>query len=171
MTPIGLFSRVAVALGVTAGAFAALGLRINASPSLPVGLYVATSSADANLAEFCPTGPFASLSMSRGYRDRGVCPDGGAPLLKPVVARHEDLVEVAAAGLSVNGRLLENTAPLSVDTKGRSLTPWPLGRYRVAPDEVWVASSYSRRSFDSRYFGPIPTRQIRSLVRPLATTP
>lgn len=161
MTPIGLFSRVAVALGVTAGAFAALGLRINASPSLPVGLYVATSRADANLAEFCPTAPFASLSVSRGYRDRGVCPDGGAPLLKPVVARAGDR----------NGQLVAYTAALRTDTKGRELVPWPSGLYRVETDAVWVASSYTVRSFDSRYLGPIRTHCIRDFVRPLVTLP
>jgi conjugative transfer signal peptidase TraF len=128
-----------------------------------------SSEPSANLIEFCPAEPFASLALSRGYRDQGVCSDGGAPLLKPLVARVGDVVEVSVAGIAVNDRLLRNTAPLRMDTKGRTLTSWPPGRYTVEPGFVWVASSYSRRSFDSRYFGPVAIRSIRDHVRPLLT--
>jgi conjugative transfer signal peptidase TraF len=146
-----------------------VGLRINASPSLPLGLYVTTSKPGANLVEFCPAEPFASLALSRGYRDPGACRDGGAPLLKPVVARAGDLVDVSAAGIAVNGRLLPNTAPLHTDTKDRPLTSWAPGRYIAQPGFVWVASSYNPRSFDSRYFGPVAISSIRAHVRPLLT--
>lgn len=145
------------------------GLRINGSPSLPLGLYMTSSQPNSYLVEFCPVEPFASLALSRGYRDQGVCSDGGAPLLKPVVARAGDLVQVSGAGIAVNGHLLPNTAPLRADTKGRPLMPWPPGRYTVEPGFVWVASSYSRRSFDSRYLGPVAIRSIRDQVRPLLT--
>jgi conjugative transfer signal peptidase TraF len=145
------------------------GLRINTSPSLPLGLYVTSSEPGANLVEFCPSEPFASLALSRRYRDPGACSDGGAPLLKPVVAREGDLVEVSGAGIAVNGHVLPNTAPLHRDTKGRTLTSWPVGRYRVEPGFVWVASSYNPRSFDSRYFGPVATSSIRDHVKPLLT--
>ena len=145
------------------------GLRINASPSLPVGLYVTSSERDANLVEFCPAEPFATLALSRGYRDSGPCSDGGAPLLKPVVARPGDLVDVSVAGIAVNGHFLPNTAPLHRDTKDRPLTGWASGRYVVQPGFVWVASSYNARSFDSRYFGPVAISSIRDHVKPLLT--
>lgn len=160
----------AVAAGVLIGTFqlcGLVGLRINASPSLPVGLYITSSQPEADLVEFCPAEPFASFAISRGYRDAGACRDRATPLLKPVVARAGDVVEVSGQGIAVNGRLLPNTAPRATDTRGRSLTPWPFGRYVVALDMVWVASSYESRSFDSRYFGPIPTNSIRDHVRPL----
>ena len=184
MTMTGLFDRLRntrpaaverlglIAVGVLIGTFQLcgwVGLRINASPSLPVGLYMTTSRPEANLAEFCPAEPFASLAISRGYRDRGACRDGATPLLKPVVARAGDVVEVSEQGIAVNGRLLPNTAARSADTYGRPLQPWPDGRYIVAPETVWLASSYEARSFDSRYFGPIPTSSIRDRVRPLLT--
>jgi len=105
--------------------FGLLGLRINWSPSLPIGLYI-TDAESSTLVEFCPSEPFASLALSRGYRDPGSCSDGGAPLLKPVVARASDLVEVSAAGIAVNGHLLPNTTPLRKDTNGRPLKSWPL---------------------------------------------
>ena len=184
MTMIGLFGRFRntrpaavkrlglIAVGVLIGTFQLcgwVGLRINASPSLPVGLYMTSSKPEADLAEFCPAEPFASLAISRGYRDGGVCRDGATPLLKPVVARAGDVVDVSEQGIAVNGRLLPNTAARPADTHGRPLHPWPCGRYVVVPDTVWVASSYEGRSFDSRYFGPIPTSSIRDRVRPLLT--
>jgi conjugative transfer signal peptidase TraF len=149
--------------------FGFFGLRINTSPSLPVGIYVVTSDSGANLAEFCPAEPFAALSLVRGYRDPGACRDGGAPLLKPVVAKAGDLVELSSRGISVNGVLLANTAPLPKDTKGRRLEPWRFGCFRVAPGTVWVASSYHSRSFDSRYFGPVDTTAIRHRMKAFLT--
>jgi conjugative transfer signal peptidase TraF len=160
------------ATGVVVATFecsGALGLRINTSPSLPVGLYITTTDAAANLVEFCPMEPFATLSIVRGYRDPGTCRDGAAPLLKPVIARTDDVVEVSARGISVNGALLPNTAPLATDTKGRHLEAWPFGRYVVEPGAIWVASSYHPRSFDSRYFGPLPTAAIRHRLKALLT--
>ena len=155
---------------VLALAAAWAGLRLNDSPSMPTGLYVRTSSeSNASLAVFCPAGPFARLSVERGYRSRGNCPDGAEPLAKPIAARSADIVELSAAGMAVNGWLLPNTAPLVTDTAGRPLSHWPFGRYVVAPGSVWVASSYSPRSFDSRYFGPVKASQVREHVRPLVT--
>jgi len=145
------------------------GLRLNGSPSLPIGLYVTSPESSTNLVEFCPAEPFASVALSRGYRDPGACSDGGAPLVKPVIARPGDLVEVSRAGIVVNDHVLPNTTPLRVDTKGRPLTSWPPGRYTVEPGFVWVASSYNARSFDSRYFGPVAISSVRNRVKPLLT--
>jgi len=143
------------------------GLVVNTSPSLPIGLYIRTRDANANLVEFCPAEPFATLAVRRGYREAGNCPDGAAPLLKPVVAMSGDLVEFSANGITVNGVLLRNTAPLPRDTKGRPLEAWPSGSYFIARGTVWVASSYNPRSFDSRYFGPVSAAAIRHHVKPL----
>lgn len=143
------------------------GIRINASPSLPLGLYVPTSEAHAPLVEFCPPEPYASLAIQRGYRTEGVCRDGATPLLKPIVAREGDWVEVSDAGVRVNGRLLPNSAPRASDTSGRPMPTLPRYTHRVAPGTVWVVSSYNPRSFDSRYFGPIPIRSITAKLRPI----
>jgi conjugative transfer signal peptidase TraF len=186
MTVTGLFSRLRKTKAATArliavtilivlvGAFevgGVAGLRINGSPSLPVGFYLVTAHSDSNLVEFCPPEPFAELALARGYRDVGSCGDGGAPLLKPVVARAGDVVQLLTEGIAVNGRHLPNTAPLKIDTRGRPLTPWPAGRYTVGSDSVWVASSYNGRSFDSRYFGPVSLGSIRNYVQPWITLP
>ena len=36
-----------------------------------------------------------SFAAIRGYRDAGNCPDGATPLMKPVVARSGDIVDVS----------------------------------------------------------------------------
>ena len=144
------------------------GIRINTTPSLPIGLYV-ESYPQSRLIEFCPSGVPAAISVRRGYRGSGDCPDGASPLLKPIVAQFGDLVEFSAGGISVNNHFLRNTAPLSVDTERRPLEHFPFGRYVVSADEVWVASSYNKRSFDSRYYGPVPKIRIRDHLRPLLT--
>ena len=147
-----------------------IGLRYNDSASMPVGLYIKTSSqSDAILIVFCPEEPFGSMSMLRGYRSQGNCPDGAEPLAKPVAARSGDTVDLSDRGMAVNGRLLPNTAPLGEDSVGHPLSHWPFGKYVVEARTVWVASSYSPRSFDSRYFGPIKTDLVRESVRALLT--
>jgi conjugative transfer signal peptidase TraF len=155
---------------VTSAGFIAglVGIRVNTSSSLPLGLYVRTSDPTAMLVEFCPAEPFASFSQSRGYRVAGFsCPDRAVPLLKPVVAHAGDAVEVSVAGIAINGRLLPNTSALTRDAAGRSLTPWPSGQYIVEPGFVWVASTYSKGSYDSRYIGPVEEKLIRGRLKPL----
>ena len=144
------------------------GIRINTTPSLPVGIYVVADD-NSPLIEFCPAGAAGALAARRGYRNAGSCPDGASALLKPIVARAGDVVELTADGIWVNERLIRNTAPLSVDTEHRPLEHYPYGRCVVSQGEVWVASSYNKRSFDSRYYGPVPTRDIRAHLRALLT--
>ena len=138
-------------------------LRINTSASLPVGLYIVSSSG--TFVEFCPDDH--GLSAQRHYRARGACPDGAAPLLKPVIDSPADEVILSPAGIAVNGKLLPHTAPLDHDSEGRTLAHWPSGRYTAVPGTLWVASSYNPRSYDSRYLGPIPETAVRARLRSL----
>lgn len=170
-TDLALTKRLGIAvLGILVMAVmmpALVGLRLNNSPSLPVGIYMVTADRTATLIEFCPAEPYASLARARGYRDEGICADGGAPLMKPIAARSGDHIEVSVDGIAVNGNILPNSAALAVDTKGRTLEHWPFGIYVVESGMVWVISPHNRRSFDSRYFGPISTASIRDRLRPL----
>ena len=163
----------ALALAVTSVAAFGLcawgGVRFNSTGSLPIGLYRVSAAADGNLAEFCPPEPLSRLSVVRQYRNRGNCPDGDNPLMKPIVAWPGDVVDLSESGLKVNGKLLGNTAPRSQDSKARPLPHYPFGTYRVSAGNVWVASSYHPLSFDSRYFGPIPTSIIRHRLKPFLT--
>ena len=154
-------------LGLIAGWV--FGIRLNLTPSLPLGFYITSHSPSANLVEFCPQGAAAFISLSRQYRTAGACPDGGAPLLKPAVAISGDQVQVNADGIRVNGQLLPNSAARFRDHLQRPLDPWPYGTYKVEPGTVWVVSSFNSYSFDSRYYGAVPASSIRHHLRPLWT--
>jgi conjugative transfer signal peptidase TraF len=158
---IGLLTTACFVAGVA-------GVRVNTSSSLPLGLYLRTGDTSAQLVEFCPAEPFGALSRDRGYRIRGfTCPDHAVPLLKTVIARAGDIVDVSPAGIAVNGRLLPNTLPLKADAAHRPLIAWPTGTYAVRPGTIWVASTYSRASYDSRYIGPVEEKLVRGRLKPL----
>ena len=155
LTGIGLLCALALGLGV----------RVNLTPSLPIGLYIAD--ARGSLVEFCPPGSAGEVSAVRGYRELGVCPDHHAPLLKPIVARVGDQVAIDAQGIRVNGAALPNTQAQSLDHRRRPLQAYRAGNYTVAPGTVWVASTWNDGSFDSRYFGPIRIEAVRATLVPL----
>lgn len=155
-------------LGAAAGLFYLCGLRINVTPSIPLGLYVRTGAGPARglIVEFCPSG--MSAEESGRYRGFGLaCPDRNIPLLKPVVAGPGDRVEFSETGMRVNGRRLPNTAPRQIDGQGRAIRAWPAGEYTVETGKIVVASSYHSGSYDSRYLGPISVADVRSTLRPL----
>jgi conjugative transfer signal peptidase TraF len=150
------------------------GLVFNYTHSVPFGIYreiadpANTPHNPAPYVFFCPDVRWLSMKDQPNYRNpMRTCPDGFSPLIKPVVAWPGDTVKTSATGIVVNGLLLPNTTVLSRDSTGRQLHPFPAGTYRVQNDELWVVSSFSPRSFDSRYFGPIPLRSVHSWIRPL----
>jgi conjugative transfer signal peptidase TraF len=168
VVPIGI-----AALG-TMFAWVGFGLVFNYTHSSPFGIYreiadpESTPHNPATYVFFCPDVRWPTMKGQPNYRDpMRTCPDGFSPLIKPVVAWPGDAVEVSAAGIIVNGQPLPNTATINGDSRGQQLYPYPAGTYRVQADELWVVSSFSPRSFDSRYFGPIPLRSVHSWIRPL----
>jgi conjugative transfer signal peptidase TraF len=155
----------------TIGIAGIAGVRWNPTASVRTGLYVITDDANAPLVAFCPTGEAATEAIARGYRPRGLqCPDKYAALLKPVAARAGDKVEVSHNGISVNGRLLPNTASFKTDVKKRPMHVWPNGTYIVQPGTVWVLSTYNKYSYDSRYYGPIQLSTVITHAKPFWTS-
>ena len=148
------------------------GLRLNLTGSMPVGLYVTARSAPVRgaLVLACLPAKVAVFAKARGYVPPGVqCPGGVSAVGKPVVATAGDTVTVTPAGILVNGAAVPNTRALASDRKGRRLPQLATGRYVAKPGTVWIVSSYSRFSFDSRYFGAIEARQVRANLQRLWT--
>src|SRR5438552_13228563 len=141
-------------------------VRVNLSGSMPIGLYRVSSAPPVRGAMVlaCLQVAVAVFARSRGYVPNGGCPGATAPIGKLVLAMVGDSVEVTAEGLLLNGRPVRNTKPLAVDAAGRFLRRFPDGTYVVGQDQVWLYSPYSKRSFDSRYFGPLPLPYIRNPV-------
>lgn len=86
------------------------------------------------------------------------------PLLKEVVGVPGDVIEYSD-GFTVNGLKLPNSQILALDLDGAQL---PIFRRLVVPEgKLWLMSSYSGLSFDSRYFGFINSNSIRGIADPL----
>ena len=148
-------------------------LRVNYTRSLPIGLYRTVRGgpiARGATVLVCLPAPVALFARERGYLWRGSCPGAAARVGKLVLGVEGDVVGLTEAGLSVNGRHMPRTEPLPTDTKGRVVTHYPYGVYKVGRNEVWLYSPYHRMSFDSRYFGPVPAANVESRMVAIWTT-
>lgn len=154
---------------------AASGLRVNFTPSVPMGLYRLTSIPTTGvsrgmLVAACPPPDAAELGRRRGYLALGPCPGNVEPLLKTVVAVEGDVVAVSSRGVAVNNCFLPNSGPLSIDQMGRPLRPWSASPSLLQRGQAWLYGD-NVRSWDSRYWGPISTATLLSRVLPLAIFP
>jgi len=160
------------AVSATVWLCAAIPVRINWTRSAPIGLY-STHQPDAvtrnDWVAVCLQDAIAALGRARGYVSAGTCPSGTTPILKQVVAVAGDEVELQRDGLAVNGEIVDRSQRHSVDSLGRPLEPFPFGRHIVRDGEVWVLGIHRERSWDSRYFGPVPRSSIVGIARPLLT--
>lgn len=163
----------------------AFGLHLNFTDSAPTGVWRTSPFTPADLRHgqmvaICPKQDALTAAMAAGgHLPVGSCPNGLAPLLKPLVAVPGDVVTVGDDGVTVNGHYLANSKPARGQLQSANGTPVMLQRYGVEhgqrvsfdvlADEVWIVSSYSGDSFDSRYFGPVPSSHIQGIVFPVVT--
>jgi len=180
--PLSLRSRLKHAGRLVAFAMALLGLadvlgflcsryiRVNLSPSLPLGLYrpVPLPLARNRLVSACLPPSIARLGRARSYLPPGPCPGDSAPVLKYLAALPGDIVEVSHSGVAVDDRPLRHSFGCRVDSRGRGLHPVPPGRYRLRGC-YWLAAPHPK-SWDSRYFGCVPRESLRKVVTPWLTT-
>lgn len=158
----GLLAGFAFAMLLVAFAVYVVGFRFNLSGSIPIGLYrvIKAPIRRGSVVLACLPATTAALARSRGYIAKGSCDDGSAPIGKTVAAMSGDTVMLRRQFISVNGKVLKNSRSLTRDSRYRSLPSIPEGSYIVRPGELWLISSYSGASFDSRYFGPVPTTRV-----------
>jgi conjugative transfer signal peptidase TraF len=150
---------------------AGLGYRVNFTDSAPRGLWTVKpldqlSLKRGSLVSICPPDrPIVRAVADLGGLPAGDCPNTHlAPFLKPVGAVSGDVVRLyKGRSVTVNGVPLPNT--ISKD----SLPAFPDGEYTVEDGQVWLFSNYNSNSFDSRYFGPVPTANLRGKAKPLLT--
>lgn len=154
----------------------AIGLRFNATSSMPTGLWRVVRVSEAlragSIVVACPPDNQAiRQAVARGYLGTGGCPDAREPLLKTIAAIGGDVVAVSAAGVMVNGKLITGTIPLGKDSAGRPLSSFALTNYRLGNGEIWLVANADPRSFDSRYFGPVLTSHVIGFAQPIWTLP
>ncbi|PAQ05472.1 S26 family signal peptidase [Mesorhizobium temperatum] len=134
----------------------------NASASAPVGLYriAAGSPARGDLVLVRPPKSVADLAAERGYLPRNVA------LVKRLAALPGEHVCAFNDAIIIGGEIVARR--LATDTKGRPL-PWWNACRKLGRDEVFLLGSDKNRSFDSRYFGPVPAANIIGGLVPLWT--
>jgi len=184
MAPISLAAtRVQRAMTITGIALTTLiigaivtadGVRVNLSDSVPIGLYGLSRPSLVDLRRgtmvaVCPPGAVVRIAENRGYLASGSCASGAAPLLKMVLAVGGDEVRLKSDGITVNGCSVRNTSPLARDSAGRALGHWPFARSVVPAKMLWLYGP-NPRSWDSRYWGPLPTADVIAIAQPLLKT-
>lgn len=141
------------------------GLRVNLTPSEPIGLWRVHRGAPhvGDFVTLCPP-----LHRTYPFLDRGACPDGVMPFLKKIVAGPGAQIRVTSRGVLIDGRVLAHSAPLRIAPGYGTVLPRRLGAWRLRRGQYWTyGAGDPRLSFDSRYWGPIPRRDILRIATPL----
>jgi conjugative transfer signal peptidase TraF len=162
---------IAVALLVALGRV--FGLRISLTDSAaPAGIYrivPGVSLERGELVGVCLPPSVAQGGLARGYLSKGDCPGGAEPVAKVIGAVAGDVLEVLPSSVSVDGKTFPDSAVAARDSIGRSLPHVPWGTRKVPPGQVWLFGFNNRRSWDARYFGPVPLSGIRGVLKPIVT--
>ncbi len=145
-----------------------IGLRINLTPSYPLGLWridaLDREIEVGDLIFICPPlNAEFQRAHERGYLRRGLCPGLLSPLIKTVVALPGQKIEIGAS-VKIDGQELPSSELQPFDGAGRPLRPFTGG---IVPAGTLFLHSTSGGSYDSRYFGPIPADGALGLAEPV----
>lgn len=146
------------------------GLRLNASASVPRGMYwlsLEPPAAGAYVVVCPPQAPIFELARERGYIGRGRCPGGYSELIKVFAAGSGDHVRIDTSGVRVGERSWPRSVPKALDAAGRGLPQLPALDTTLAEASVLVMSQDCEFGFDARYFGPLSRRTIVGTAIPL----
>lgn len=164
---VAIFAASALLVGVST----ALELRINWTESMPLGLYQRVDPAlvRGEWVAVCLDGEAARVARDRAYVIAGSCASGVTEIVKRIAAVPGDRIELGQGGVRVNGEPIPGSELLDRDSHGAPLAHAEEGEIVLAEGRYWVMGTHVRRSWDSRYFGPIAREQIVGGARPLWT--
>ena len=139
--------------------------------SAPAGIYRVSAVAGRARRVGCrlSAGRDRAAGLARGYLREGDCPAGAEPVAKVIGAIAGDVVELEPGWVAVNGVKFSNSQTASRDSAGRPLPHVLSGAHRVGAGEVWLFGFNNARSWDARYFGPVPSADLRGVLRPVVT--
>jgi conjugative transfer signal peptidase TraF len=163
---------IAIAAVFLVGFGEAFGLLIsNTDSAAPAGIYrvAGPDVKRGDLVAACLPIAVAQEGLARGYLRTGGCPGGAEPVDKIIDALPGDLVDVEPSSVAVDGKQFTHSRTAAHDSAGRALTHVVWGKHRVGPNEVWLFGFNDRRSWDSRYFGPVPIANVHGKLKPVVT--
>lgn len=150
-----------------------LGLMITMTDSAsPAGVYRLAADAPLKrgaLVAACLPAGIAQEGLARGYLSTGACSGGAEPVAKLAAALPGDVVQVERGWTAVNGVRFPGSQVAVHDSAGRILLHVSWGRCTVAPGEVWLFGFHDPRSWDGRYFGPVPISNVQGALEPVVT--
>ena len=79
--------------------------------------------------------------------------------IKMIAGMPGDWITATPSGTYINGKLIPNSAPLLSQH-------YPFGTFELGPSSLWLVGK-DPRSWDSRYFGPIPETLINATAKPI----
>ena len=150
------------------GAMIVAGVRINLTPSFPIGLYKVRPERweKYDLVMSCLPADAARLAIERGYLANSTNCGGHTPVIKRVMAVEGDVVQIKDR-VYINGTPVDNTQLDGFDSQGRALEP---AKGELTDSRhVWLLSDHYQASFDSRYFGSVDRSLVLFKVVPLWT--
>jgi conjugative transfer signal peptidase TraF len=138
---------------------------INETPSEPVGLYRLVEHHEDEFRRgmyvvFPVPKELHAMVYGRHWMKNGI------PFLKELLGLAGDHVCVLSDRLKINGRTIGPV--FQRDSQGQPLPQHP-GCFEVQAGTFFAASQYLDKSFDGRYFGPLPLSELQGEARPLWT--
>ncbi|MBN6739862.1 S26 family signal peptidase [Acidithiobacillus sp. MC6.1] len=153
--------------------------RLNLSPSEPMGIWSATPITSAtrlrpgDVVTLCPNLPvgFHYAWLRAGPTVSNACQSGIAPFIKTIVAGPGDVIHETNQGVTINGRYLSHSRPLTWTTSHpRVRLPQWRGTTTLKPGQFWAyGAGDPAYSFDSRYWGPLHRADVRGMSQPVLT--
>lgn len=170
--PLGTMAGIAFAIAILIALGKGFAILIsNTDSAAPAGVYRVAGQQvrRGDLVAACVPIAVARLGLARGYLRTGGCPGNAEPVDKFIGALPGDVVDIERRWVAVNGAHFANSATASHDSVGRPLAHVAWGKHKVAADQVWLFGFNDRRSWDSRYFGPVPISNVRGNLKPVVT--
>ena len=137
------------------------GVSIQISNSMPKGLYLTTP---INTPKKDSTVLFYTSAATEQLMKQRQWITYKTPIMKKVAAVPGDLACIEDHHLLINNQYYSSIA--TIDSKKRPLPQLAFCR-TLKNNEYFLISNYSEKSFDSRYFGPIPREKIIAKATPL----
>lgn len=148
--------------------FKTFNVLINFSDSIPYGVYVKSNTAikTGDYVALCLDETNQKIGLDRKYLHKGNICDGSKPLMKEVIALPNENVTLTKDYIQVNNQPRIELPVLAHDYQKRILTAYPSGKYQN--NCYWLIGNNNKKySWDSRYWGCIPSNQILYKIKPI----